>query len=328
VVQSPSNPQTLNRYTYCNNNPVSHIDPNGHFFFIFAAIFAIVKAAITFAIVHPIITAGIISATVNVASNANHIQNFGDFVKFAGIGYASGALGAGTGIGLGSALGPVLGQFAGGFVGSVVGGTLGSVTNTTGDAIALGISVNDAFALGFKVAPMAAAYSAGFYTVSYAAIKVIGAIQQANALRAAGNTKTPIGSEEKQGKTTLTVGQQENVVSGQALNDSNPPKTDLPGERGFAETPGRAVVLKGAILSRYGPPTGEFLSPAEIPFNQRGLPIEYSNRILYTYEVVNPIEVDAGPAANYGAGGGGMQYDIGKGNSVQSLIDNGYLKEI
>jgi RHS repeat-associated protein len=30
VVQSPSNPQTLNRYSYCLNNPLIYTDPTGH----------------------------------------------------------------------------------------------------------------------------------------------------------------------------------------------------------------------------------------------------------------------------------------------------------
>jgi len=30
IVQAPSNPQSLNRYSYCLNNPVNRIDPSGH----------------------------------------------------------------------------------------------------------------------------------------------------------------------------------------------------------------------------------------------------------------------------------------------------------
>ena len=31
IVQSPANPQTLNRYSYCINNPLKYIDPTGHY---------------------------------------------------------------------------------------------------------------------------------------------------------------------------------------------------------------------------------------------------------------------------------------------------------
>ncbi|MGV8074554.1 MAG: hypothetical protein AB2L11_08370 [Syntrophobacteraceae bacterium] len=33
MVQAPADPQTLNRYSYCRNNPLSYTDPSGHSFF-------------------------------------------------------------------------------------------------------------------------------------------------------------------------------------------------------------------------------------------------------------------------------------------------------
>jgi len=33
IVQNPSDPQTLNRYSYCGNNPINRIDPDGHKWF-------------------------------------------------------------------------------------------------------------------------------------------------------------------------------------------------------------------------------------------------------------------------------------------------------
>ena len=33
IVQSPYNPQTLNRYSYCSNNPINYVDPSGHSWF-------------------------------------------------------------------------------------------------------------------------------------------------------------------------------------------------------------------------------------------------------------------------------------------------------
>jgi hypothetical protein len=30
IVPNPANPQSLNRYSYCLNNPLKYIDPTGH----------------------------------------------------------------------------------------------------------------------------------------------------------------------------------------------------------------------------------------------------------------------------------------------------------
>jgi RHS repeat-associated protein len=48
IIQAPFDPQTLNRYTYCRNNPLIYTDPTGNFFWIaviFAAFFGAAMAA-------------------------------------------------------------------------------------------------------------------------------------------------------------------------------------------------------------------------------------------------------------------------------------------
>jgi RHS repeat-associated protein len=46
VVQSPGDPQTLNRYSYCRNNPLLYTDPSGHVFGIDDLIFIIIGATL------------------------------------------------------------------------------------------------------------------------------------------------------------------------------------------------------------------------------------------------------------------------------------------
>lgn len=42
IVQDPYDPQTLNRYSYCRNNPVKYIDPSGHYFVVGMIVGAVV----------------------------------------------------------------------------------------------------------------------------------------------------------------------------------------------------------------------------------------------------------------------------------------------
>lgn len=76
VVQSPDDPQTLNRYSYARNNPLSYTDPSGNFYIIDDIVYVIV-AAVAYAI--ETASAGIVAGatawtvaevTVSVAAGA------------------------------------------------------------------------------------------------------------------------------------------------------------------------------------------------------------------------------------------------------------------
>ncbi|MFZ5800543.1 MAG: RHS repeat-associated core domain-containing protein [Candidatus Omnitrophota bacterium] len=87
-VQSPENPQTFNRYSYCNNNPVTYIDPSGNFWFI-PAIIAAVKAVAAFAVAHPVIFGAILGGLQGGITAAVQGQNVFQGI---GIGVVSGGM--------------------------------------------------------------------------------------------------------------------------------------------------------------------------------------------------------------------------------------------
>jgi hypothetical protein len=59
----------------------------------------------------------------------------------------------------------------------------------------------------------------------------------------------------------------------------------------------------------------------------RSLPDSALNKPLTSYEVLRPIEVQAGPAAPwFGRPGGELQFELP--NSVQSLIESGHLRAV
>jgi RHS repeat-associated protein len=149
IVQAPFDPQTLNRYSYCRNNPIIYSDPSGHWFIIddliAAGIGALVGAvsaaingedigqgALTGAISGALIYAGGVLGGAAAGAINSSIQG-GDV----GQGALYGALGAAAGIGMGLAMGPIgfniTDQYAQAFA-SIAGGGLvgGGVTALAG----------------------------------------------------------------------------------------------------------------------------------------------------------------------------------------------------
>ncbi|WP_150048255.1 MULTISPECIES: TNT domain-containing protein [Methylomonas] len=69
-----------------------------------------------------------------------------------------------------------------------------------------------------------------------------------------------------------------------------------------------------------------FVAPEGTPFPERALPESYISLQLNTYEVVKPIQVDAGPTVPwFDQPGGGMQFELPV--TVKELLDSGHLKE-
>ncbi|WP_124949928.1 glycohydrolase toxin TNT-related protein [Sulfuriferula thiophila] len=103
------------------------------------------------------------------------------------------------------------------------------------------------------------------------------------------------------------------------------PQSKYPPNRGFSGKPETVTLPSGTLLDRYGSPNGTFASPAGTPFSARSLPESSANAPLTTYQVVEPIEVQAGTAAPwFGQPGGGVQYELP--NTIQQLLDSGQLK--
>lgn len=99
----------------------------------------------------------------------------------------------------------------------------------------------------------------------------------------------------------------------------------FPANMGFAEGPYQASLIPGAIIDRYGFKDGYFVAPQGTPIANRSLIPSTPTSSLNTFEVIKPIQVNAGTASPfYGQPGGGMQFELPK--STSTLIDEGYLK--
>ncbi|MFA5038840.1 MAG: RHS repeat-associated core domain-containing protein [Candidatus Omnitrophota bacterium] len=78
IVQAPHDSQSLNRYSYCRNNPVNYIDPTGHFWWFAALIFAAKAAAVVS------IGTAIAGGIAYAAGNANLASTFFQISQYSG----------------------------------------------------------------------------------------------------------------------------------------------------------------------------------------------------------------------------------------------------
>ncbi|MFA4842752.1 MAG: RHS repeat-associated core domain-containing protein, partial [Candidatus Omnitrophota bacterium] len=176
IVQAPYDPQSLNRYSYCRNNPINYVDPSGHFVWFIPLIMAMVKGAIIGSVVGGVLAAAN-GTSIGQGMAFGAIQ--GAFSPFGAVGGAIGGMIVasinGGNIGAGALAG-----FVGGFVGGVVGGVAGSyfgsfwgaaiggaVGGAAGGAVGAGVTGGD---VG-QGAAMGAAYGAAGAVIGYGVAK-------------------------------------------------------------------------------------------------------------------------------------------------------------
>jgi RHS repeat-associated protein len=121
IVQAPYDPQSLNRYAYCRNNPLNYVDPTGHSWWKkIAGIFgAIVGTVVGIATGNPFL--GMMTYSLIAASGQG-----GNFGKNFGINFASSLAGYVVGAAAGGLASNLFaGNYWPGLIGSAVGGAAG-----------------------------------------------------------------------------------------------------------------------------------------------------------------------------------------------------------
>jgi RHS repeat-associated protein len=149
IVQAPYDPQSLNRYAYCRNNPIKYVDPSGHWFWAFLGLIGIVAgigavaSTVIAGVTGQITSWSTFWAAFASGATAGAVAAVGSFVTGAGtilggllIGAAAGGAGGAVGssiaggfswgaVGLGAAFGGALGGFGNSSAGRAVGRAIG-----------------------------------------------------------------------------------------------------------------------------------------------------------------------------------------------------------
>lgn len=146
VVPSPFNPQSLNRYSYCDNNPLNYVDPTGHWSWrsfwnsFFGAVLGAIVSIVTYGMGAPFWLAGMLGGISGGALTGGLNGGWQGALMGAAIGGALGALGGWGvdrfgwqfGVGMLLASAGIAGitnswdSFAGGIAGSIAGAVIGS----------------------------------------------------------------------------------------------------------------------------------------------------------------------------------------------------------
>ena len=139
-VQAPDFTQSLNRYSYCMNNPFKYTDPDGEFW--------------------QFVIAAAIGGVFNLASQmiSGNVYDIGDEFKAFGVGALAGLAGAGAGAGVTSAM--QIGGFAAGAAIGGAGGAAGGLVGGSGNAWINGASFGEGLVAGLKSAGIGAATGA------------------------------------------------------------------------------------------------------------------------------------------------------------------------
>jgi len=168
IVQTPYDPQSLNRYSYCRNNPVKYVDPSGHSWFskFFGKIFGFIAGVVGTIFTGNMMVGFQIFNFVNSFTTAVNTGNWGGFAGGLAGGLIGGYLGGGVANSISGMLGEQSFTFGGGFlIGASEMGVAG-FGGSFGGALGDGASFSDAMksgAMGFGIGAVIGGLIEGSY---------------------------------------------------------------------------------------------------------------------------------------------------------------------
>jgi RHS repeat-associated protein len=305
IVQAPYDPQSLNRYSYCRNNPINYVDPTGHKWSWKKFWHSVVSG---------------------VAAGVTFVVTGGNFVL------------------AGMVAGAVYGGLEGGARGALIGATIGAATGgiaSIGTPFAIATFVAG---IGYTAATQGwegLGYMAGSIVGSMVGASATNAIGEYLSSPRAPNLATERGSAQtaRNNKATNNLNTDQKPspklktnydIEGKAKSFDlvyDNESVSYPLNRGFQGPPERMTLQLGTLVDRYGPPSGRFVSPQGVSAAARSLPPGVANAQLNTYQVLKPFDVYGGPTAPaFNQPGGGTQYFLDR--TVHDLIKQGYLGEV